>query len=96
MLTNVVPTTSGPVAGTEQAGVRAFKGVPFAIALRFARATPPPAWTEPRQCTDYGAYAPQPGHLDHADESSCLSLNIWTPAAADRESCTSARRCVRR
>ncbi|UPK37379.1 carboxylesterase family protein [Bradyrhizobium sp. 186] len=84
MLTNAVPTTSGPIVGAEQAGVRAFKGVPFAIAPRFAKATPPPGWTEPRQCTDYGAYAPQPGHLDHADEASCLSLNIWTPAAADR------------
>ncbi|KJC38348.1 carboxylesterase [Bradyrhizobium sp. LTSP849] len=84
MLTNAVPTTRGPIVGAEQAGVRAFKGVPFAIARRFVRATPPPAWTEPRQCTDYGAYAPQPGHLDQADAESCLSLNIWTPAGADR------------
>ncbi|OAF02548.1 carboxylesterase [Bradyrhizobium centrolobii] len=84
MLTNAVPTTSGPIVGAEQAGVRAFKGVPFAIARRFAKAAPPRAWTEPRRCTDYGAYAPQPGHLDHAIEASCLSLNIWTPAAADR------------
>ncbi|MGY3120854.1 carboxylesterase type B [Bradyrhizobium sp. S3.14.4] len=81
MLTNAVPTTSGPIVGAEQSGVRAFNGVPFAIARRFARATPPLAWTEPRRCTDYGAYAPQPGHLDHADEESCLSLNIWAPAA---------------
>ncbi|WP_441238134.1 carboxylesterase/lipase family protein [Bradyrhizobium sp. 930_D9_N1_4] len=84
MLTNAVPTTNGPIVGVEQGAVRAFKGVAFAIARRFARATPPPAWTEPRRCTDYGAFAPQPGHLDHADEESCLSLNIWTPAAADR------------
>ena len=84
MLTNAVATTSGPVIGAAQGGVRAFKGVPFATARRFAGATPPPAWTEPRRCTDYGAYAPQPGHLDHADEASCLSLNIWTPAAVDR------------
>ncbi|WGD54240.1 carboxylesterase family protein [Bradyrhizobium sp. CB1650] len=84
MLTGAVPTTSGPVLGAEQAGVRVFKGVPFAVARRFAKATPPRAWTEPRRCTDYGAYAPQPGHLDHADEDSCLSLNIWAPAAVDR------------
>src|SRR5882757_8089092 len=84
MLTNAVPTTRGPVVGAEQAGVRAFKGIPFAIAQRFAKATPPPAWTEPRDCMDYGAYAPQPGHLDHAIEEACLSLNIWTPAGADR------------
>jgi len=83
MLTNAVPTTYGPVIGAGQGGVHAFKGVPFATARRFARATPPPAWTEPRRCTDYGAYAPQPGHLDQAEET-CLSLNIWTPEGGDR------------
>ena len=84
MLTNAVPTTNGPVVGAAQGAVRAFKGIPFAIARRFAKATPPPVWTELRRCTDYGTFAPQPGHLDHAIEESCLSLNIWTPAAADR------------
>ncbi|MBB4371360.1 carboxylesterase type B [Bradyrhizobium sp. cir1] len=84
MLTNTVSTTSGPVVGAEQNGVRTFKGVPFATARRFARAIPPLAWTEPRRCTDCGAYAPQPGHLDQADETACLSLNIWAPAGVDR------------
>jgi para-nitrobenzyl esterase len=84
MLTNAVPTTSGPVIGIEQNGVRAFKGVPFATSRRFAKARPAPAWTEPRRCGSYGPYAPQPGHLDHSDESGCLSLNIWTPAGGDR------------
>lgn len=83
MLTNAVQTTLGPIIGAEQGAVRTFKGVPFATARRFSKATPPPAWTEPRRCTDYGAYAPQPGHLDSAEES-CLSLNIWTPVGADR------------
>ncbi|MBR0954705.1 carboxylesterase/lipase family protein [Bradyrhizobium canariense] len=81
MLTNAVPTTNGPVVGVEQGAVRAFKGVPFAIARRFAKPVAPAAWTEPRHCTDYGAYAPQPGHLDLAIEESCLSLNVWAPAA---------------
>jgi len=83
MLTNAVQTTLGPIMGAEQGAVRTFKGVPFASAQRFAKATPPPVWTEPRRCTDYGAYAPQPGHLDQAEEY-CLSLNIWTPDRADR------------
>lgn len=83
MLTNAVPTTLGPIVGLEQDAARAFKGVPFATARRFAEATPPPAWTGPRQCTDYGPYAPQPGHLDQAEEC-CLSLNIWTPTGVDR------------
>ncbi len=81
MLTNAVQTTLGPILGTEQGAVLSFKGVPFATAQRFAKATLPPAWTEPRRCTDYGAYAPQPGHLDQSEES-CLSLNIWTPVGA--------------
>lgn len=84
MLTNAVPTTRGPVLGAEQGGVRVFKGVPFATARRFAKATPPLAWTAPRRCTDYGGYAPQPGHLDQADEESCFSLNVWAPVGADR------------
>ncbi|QOZ56017.1 carboxylesterase/lipase family protein [Bradyrhizobium sp. CCBAU 53338] len=83
MLTNAVQTTLGPIMGAEQGTVRAFKGVPFATARRFAKAMSPPAWTEPRRCTDYGAYAPQPGHLDQAEES-CLSLNIWTPVGTGR------------
>lgn len=81
MVTKAVSTTSGPVTGIEQSGVCAFKGVPYATARRFAKAVPPPTWTEPLSCTDYGPFAPQPGHLDHAVEESCLSLNIWAPAA---------------
>ena len=83
MLTSAIPTTLGPIIGAEQGHVRAFKGVPFAIARRFAKATLPPAWMEPRRCTEYGAYAPQPGHLDQPEQS-CLSLNIWAPDKADQ------------
>ncbi|MGY8677678.1 carboxylesterase family protein [Bradyrhizobium sp. UFLA05-153] len=84
MLTQTVSTTNGPVRGLEQKGVRAFKGVPYATARRFARAVPPRAWSEPIACTAYGAYAPQPGHLDQANEPACLTLNIFAPAAVDR------------
>jgi para-nitrobenzyl esterase len=84
MLTNAVSTTSGPVTGLVQNGMRVFKGVPYATARRFAKAVPPAGWTAPLSCTDFGPYAPQPGHLDHAIEEACLSLNVWTPAGADR------------
>lgn len=84
MLTNAVKTTSGPIIGLEQGGVRAFKGVPFAASRRFRKPVAPRPWTEPRQCTDYGAYAPQPAHLESSDEANCLSLNIFTPAVVDR------------
>lgn len=81
MPSEAISTTSGPVTGVEQNGVRVFRGLPYAAARRFAKAVPPDAWTEPLRCADYGAYARQPGHLDHALEESCLSLNIWAPAA---------------
>ncbi|PIT02892.1 carboxylesterase [Bradyrhizobium nitroreducens] len=81
MRAKAVSTTSGPVTGAEQNGMHVFRGVPYATARRFAKAVPPLEWTEPRSCTEYGAYAPQPGHLDHAAEAACLSLNIWAPAA---------------
>ncbi len=84
MLTSAVLTTSGPVVGLTQDGVRAFKGMPFAEARRFRRAVPLRLWTEPRRCLDYGPYAPQPGHLDSSDEAGCLSLNIFTPAVVDK------------
>jgi para-nitrobenzyl esterase len=84
MLTNPVTTTSGPVIGAMQNGVRAFKGVPFATAVRFRRAVPPRSWIEPRHCLGYGPVAPQPGHLDATDEENCLSLNIWTPEVIER------------
>jgi para-nitrobenzyl esterase len=84
MLTSPVTTSSGPVIGAVQNGVHAFKGVPFAIAARFRTAVPPPPWVTPRDCVGYGPVAPQPGHLDRADETGCLSLNIWTPEAAGR------------
>ncbi len=84
MLTNAVSTTSGSVTGIEQNGARVFKGVPFANSRRFAKPQPPCAWTEPRHCANYGPYAPQPGHLDSANEAECLSLNIWTPLVVDR------------
>ncbi|PDT89778.1 carboxylesterase [Bradyrhizobium sp. Y36] len=80
MAREAVSTTSGPVTGLTQNGVRVFKGVPYATARRFAKPVAPDPWTEPLSCTEHGAYAPQPGHLDHAAEAACLSLNIWAPA----------------
>ncbi len=84
MLTSAVSTTTGPVVGDETDGVRAFKGLPFAIASRFGIAAPPRSWSAPLPCTAYGPLAPQRGHLDASSEASCLSLNIWTPATVER------------
>jgi para-nitrobenzyl esterase len=84
MQMKIVTTTSGSVTGVAQNGVRAFKGVPFAIAKRFRTAVSPQPWVTPRHCNGYGPVAPQPGHLDATDEENCLSLNIWTPDVIER------------
>ena len=68
--------------GVVQHGVRAFKGIPFARADRFRRATPVPPWDAPLRATEFGPVAPQRGHVSVAGEAACLTLNIWTPAEA--------------
>ena len=84
-----VETTHGTVRG--RAG--AFKGIPFAHAPRFGPPLPPEQWQGIRDATEYGPAAPQ-NHdpvLEQmfgaapfpVDESGCLTLNIWTPAADD-------------
>jgi para-nitrobenzyl esterase len=77
-------TASGAVTGEILDGVRAFKGIPFARAMRFHHATPVSAWDVPRLCTAFGPAAPQPGLIADDAESDCLTLNIWTPAAVER------------
>ncbi|WP_407155099.1 carboxylesterase/lipase family protein [Bradyrhizobium sp. STM 3557] len=80
----LVETRIGAVIGETLGGVRAFKGIPFARALRFRRATPFPAWDAPRRCTAFGPVAPQPGLVSDDAEADCLTLNIWTPAAIEQ------------
>ncbi|MGJ4944784.1 carboxylesterase/lipase family protein [Bradyrhizobium sp. HKCCYLS1011] len=76
----LVQTSSGGVIGTAQRGVRAFKGIPFAQAERFRRATAVPNWETPLRCTAFGPVAPQRGLIAGNAEAECLTLNIWTPA----------------
>jgi para-nitrobenzyl esterase len=80
----LVETSSGAVIGETLEGVRAFKGIPYARALRFRRAAPCPAWDPPRRCTAFGPVAPQPGLVFDGAEADCLTLNIWTPAAIEQ------------
>jgi para-nitrobenzyl esterase len=84
MSTPLVETSSGAVIGETFGGVRAFKGIPYARALRFRRSTPFPAWDAPRRCTAFGPVAPQPGLVSDDAEADCLTLNIWTPAAIEK------------
>ncbi len=79
----LVETGGGAVIGETLDGVRAFKGIPFAQAIRFRRAVPVPAWDAPRRCTAFGPVAPQPGLVTDDAEAGCLTLNIWTPAEVE-------------
>jgi len=85
----VVRIQSGPVRGIarDERGVVAYKGIPYAAApigeLRWRSPQPVKAWSEVRECTQFGARClsawegdREPGPPRSED---CLSLNIWTP-----------------
>lgn len=91
----IVKTQEGPVQGTVQDGVFAFKGIPYAKPpmkeLRWRPPQPVTPWTEVRQATARGPSSFQskeecirsgggdPGTLSE----DCLYLNVWTPAYED-------------
>ncbi len=79
---------AGPVVGTVEGEVSVFRGIPYARppvgGLRWRPPQPPLPWTEPRPCTAFGPWCPQPvpmmtGRLGRTDED-CLTLNVWTPS----------------
>lgn len=81
----VVQTKDGPVTGSLQDGMAAFKGIPFAAppvgALRWRppqRVTP---WTEPRDAATFGAMCAQPTLPSGPAKGSedCLTINVWSP-----------------
>jgi para-nitrobenzyl esterase len=69
---------SGPVLSHVEGDVLAFKGVPYGVARRFARAEPPTPRTEYFIARAYGPASPQRGSEPDQSED-CLRLNIWTP-----------------
>jgi para-nitrobenzyl esterase len=75
----VVETAAGRVRGTEVAGVRAFKGIPYGAptgsAARFKAPRPAPAWSGIRDALAYGHAAPQGSSMDPLPaRSEALSL----------------------
>ena len=91
----VADTESGSVRGTEEHGVAAFRGMPYAASpvgeLRFAAPQPHPAWSSPRDASRPGPAVPQgPSRLEAVmgprepdwDEDGSLNLNVWTPRPA--------------
>ncbi len=84
----VVRTENGPVQGSLQDGMAAFKGIPFAAppvgALRWRPPQPMTKWTEPRDATKFGAMCAQPTLPSGPTKGSedCLTINVWSPDGA--------------
>jgi para-nitrobenzyl esterase len=93
-----VDAPAGPVRGSIDAGIRVFKGIPYAQppvrGLRWRPPAPLPRWTAPRAATAFGPACVQPqggppsvyspaAPLPVSED--CLTLNIWTPADAPRD-----------
>jgi len=83
---------AGKLAGVQENGVHAFKGIPYAAApvgaLRWQAPQPAPAWDGVRQAAAFGPRCMQLAlFADMVFRSSgvsedCLTLNVWTPAHA--------------
>src|SRR5579863_444799 len=92
----VVHAPAGAVRGLATGGVRAFKGMPYALppvgAARWKPPVPAPAWRGVRDASAFGpaCYQPHPRSVSiYTDEPAtmsedCLSLNVWAPTSAHR------------
>lgn len=89
-----VRTETGPVRGVAQAGVIAFKGIPYAQApvgaLRWRAPQPVQPWTAVRDATQYGAdcmqhpFGGDAAPLGVTPAEDCLYLNVWRPAGGGK------------
>jgi len=82
-----VLTTTGPVTGTSEGTVFAWKGIPYAAPPvgdhRWRPPAPAACWTDERMTTTFGMQCPQ---LDDSaqvvGDEDCLMLNVWAPTSA--------------
>jgi para-nitrobenzyl esterase len=95
---DAVKIDSGQISGTSANGVRIFKGIPFAAPpvgdLRWKAPQPVAAWQGVRAADKFGSpcmQEPYPASSPYASSGvtasdppseDCLSLNVWTAAAA--------------
>jgi len=84
----VVTTSLGKVRGTAGAGVREFKGIPYAAAptgeRRWSSPVPPLPWRGELDATHFRAACPQVvryGLTEASDAEDCLYLNVAVPTA---------------
>jgi len=87
----IVNTGAGPVEGASSAGVRAWKGIPFAAppvgSLRWRSPQPVACRDAVLETKVFGAKCAQltPGSPREVEGSEdCLTLNVWSPAGASR------------
>lgn len=86
----IVGTADGPVQGVQEAGVVAFKGIPFAAPpvgpLRWRAPQPVTPWTAVRDASRYAAdcmqlpFPSDAAPLGTAPAEDCLYANVWRPA----------------
>ena len=91
----VVTIQDGALRGAREGGVCVWRGIPYGVAPtgrgRFHPCQPAQPWQGVREATRFGLICPQPpdpmdalfGLEPPPSGEDCLSLNVWTPAAAD-------------
>lgn len=91
LYTPIIKTSSGPIQGIAEGGVRTFVGLPYAQAPtganRWRPPQPPLPWSSVRRCDQPSPAAPQPDFLGSPGpvNEDCLSMNIWAPEDAGKE-----------
>ena len=90
-LATIAETANGRVSGFSKDGVVRFNGIPYAKPpvglLRWRLPEPPESWAGVRDCSRFGAIAPQIqgaaegllGGTAGQKSEDCLYLNVWTP-----------------
>ncbi|MHB1698862.1 MAG: carboxylesterase/lipase family protein [Acidobacteriaceae bacterium] len=91
-----VKTKQGKIEGKEEGPARAFLGIPYAAPplgqLRWQPPMPAAKWKGVRQATEFGSRCMQEKlyadmiFRDPGPSEDCLTLNVWTPPAADKKS----------
>jgi para-nitrobenzyl esterase len=86
-----VKVAQGQLEGTEESGMRVFRGIPFAAppvgALRWREPQPAAPWSGIRKADQFGPACAQgrieaDGKLGAGISEDCLYLNVWSPAKA--------------